>query len=79
MKTTAYKFTTRIILTVLFFISVSIAFPQEAPPPPPIDHGAVEDAAGGGAPIGEGIVLLLSLGALYGFVKLNSQKQIELL
>ncbi|HAG16881.1 MAG TPA: hypothetical protein DCG69_10265 [Bacteroidales bacterium] len=77
MKTTAYKFTTRIILTVLFFISVSIAFPQEAPPPPD-DHGAVEDAAGGGAPIGEGIVLLLSLGLVYGLAKLHNKKELEL-
>lgn len=44
-------------------------FAQNAPNPPS-DHGSTTDSSpGGGAPIGDGMVLLLMMGAAYGGFK----------
>lgn len=39
------------------------------PPPPPPGHGETGNVPGGGAPIGSGLAILLSLGAGYGAKK----------
>ncbi len=42
------------------------AFAQVPPPPPSGGHGSGANEPGGGAPIGSGIGILLTLGAAYG-------------
>ncbi len=45
------------------------------PPPPPGGHGEIEDQTpGGGAPIGEGLLVLSTLAAAYGVRKWKSGK-----
>ncbi|MDA3943784.1 MAG: hypothetical protein PF694_09640 [Bacteroidetes bacterium] len=60
----------KIIVTALFLLSISFGASQlsaQAPPPPPDGHGATGNQdAGGGAPIGGGLGILLALGAAYG-------------
>ena len=55
------------------FVSLLVAFTFNmfSQPDPPGNHGSGNDAGpGGGAPIGSGIIILLSLGAAYGAKKL---------
>jgi hypothetical protein len=67
------------VLTLGFIIGLStISIPQ--PPPPPAGHGYTGDTAPGGgmAPVGSGLVLLLSMGAAYGAKKVfNARKRLE--
>jgi hypothetical protein len=65
MKTNIIK---SLIFCGLFILSAG-AFAQ-APPPPPGEHGSGTNESGGGAPIGSGIAILLSLGAAYGGKKM---------
>jgi hypothetical protein len=46
------------------------AFAQVPPPPPGGGHGGTGNQEGGGAPIGSGIGILLSMGAAYGARKI---------
>ncbi len=63
MKTNLVKF----ILITLFTFGSCVILAQGGPPPPPGDpHGGNQDIPGGGAPIGSGIGVLLTLGAAYG-------------
>jgi hypothetical protein len=62
-----------LVLTLFFAASVSVAQTQ-APPPPA--HGTTDPTVpGGSAPIGEGIVLLVALGAAYGGRKVYSMRR----
>ncbi len=64
-------------LAIGFFIGIgSTSFAQ--PPAPPPEHGMTGDQApGGDAPIGSGLVILLSLGATYGAKKIfDSRKRL---
>ncbi len=55
-------------LLVAFTLNV---FTQPGPPNPPSGHGSGDDQnPGGGAPIGSGVFILLSLGVAYGGKKL---------
>ena len=55
----------RIIFFLTFFVAVSPAIAD--PPFPPAQHGnGGNQPAGGGAPIGDGMFLLLALSAAYG-------------
>lgn len=57
-----------LLMSVLFLGSQQI-FAQSAPDPPS-DHGSSNNSSpGGGAPIGDGLVLLLTMGAAYGGLK----------
>jgi len=58
--------------------AVSIAQPGGAPPPPS-GHGSEGDQAPGGlAPIGSGLVILIAMGATYGAKKIfDARKKIE--
>lgn len=67
MKKLSIKFAAVLILMSGLLISIP-AFADDPPPPP--THGEVGDIpAGGGAPIGEGILILALLGAAYGGYK----------
>jgi hypothetical protein len=61
--------------TVLFSIH-AVSFSQPPPPPPSVGHGAPGNSPpGAGAPIGEGMFLLIGLAGLYGGKKiLNLRK-----
>ncbi len=66
MKSIA-RFTKAIFILTLFVCWVQISNAQGPPPPPGDGHGSTSNQApGGGAPIGGGIALLLSLGAAWG-------------
>ena len=71
MKTNMIK---ALILCGLFFICLA-AFAQVPPPPPGGGHGATGNQEGGGAPIGSGIGILLSLGTAYGGKKVYNINQ----
>jgi hypothetical protein len=45
---------------------------QTQAPPPPQTHGVGGTIPGGGAPVGEGLIFLLALGASYGAKKVYS-------
>jgi hypothetical protein len=67
-----------VILTIGLVCGVcSISFPQ--PPPPPPEHGSgTNQAPGGPAPIGSGILLLVGFGAAYGSRKVyNASRKIK--
>jgi len=71
----------KIILLTVFIAISSFALLAQAPPPPPTDanEGGQGPVGGGGAPIGSGIALLISLAAGYGakkvFTGMNSDKE----
>ncbi len=76
------------ILTVLFVLLLSSPAFTQGPPPPPGEGGngtpgqdiGNQNGNSGGAPIGPGIVILLSFGALYTGKKLyNKRKDKEIL
>ena len=60
-----------ITITLLIFGATLITSnaKADAPPPPPPEHGESGNVPGGGAPIGNGLAILLSLGAGYGIKK----------
>ena len=67
-----------VVLTIGLVAGISsISFPQ--PPPPPADHGqGSNQAPGGTAPIGSGIIMLLGLGAAYGGKRVfNAWKKLD--
>ena len=61
--------------TFLLFLLLTFATPVLAgsPPPPPPGHGTTGNVPGGGAPIGEGLFILVAMGAAYGFKKWKSK------
>ena len=64
-----------VIITLIPFSAIS----QSSPPPPPSAHGeSGNQSAGGGAPIGSGLFILLGLGAAHGGKKLYDMKKEEL-
>ena len=61
----------RLIITLLslfLVLGIQPARAQSGPPSPP-GSGGSGDSPGGGAPIGDGLVLLLTMGAAYGGFK----------
>ena len=66
--------------TLMVFVAITFAtsaFAQNPPPPPPGGgHGQTGDQpSGGGAPIGEGLLILSLLGAAYGARKTYQAKK----
>lgn len=57
------------IVMLLMFLAINIPANAGSPPPPPAEHGSGTNAPGGSAPVGEGLVLLVALGAAYGYKK----------
>ncbi|MBN2615116.1 MAG: hypothetical protein JXR71_05425 [Bacteroidales bacterium] len=71
----------KLILNILLFSALSFGTQQiyaqtAAAPPPPSDHGTSTDqTAGGGAPIGSGLFILLGLAGTYGAIKVYQTKK----
>jgi len=69
-------FTTSIsVFLLLFILTFATPVMAGAPPPPPPAHGTGGNVEGGGAPIGEGLIILVALGAAYGYKKWNDKKE----
>jgi len=66
--------TVSLMLSIVLFFSNAI-FAQTQAPPPPQTHGVSGNVPGGGAPVGEGIVLLITLGAAYGARKVYNLRR----
>lgn len=69
-----------LIITGLFVALPVIIASASAPPPPPPPGGpgGGDQPIGGAAPIGSGIVMLISMGAAYGAKKVyNARKRLE--
>jgi hypothetical protein len=69
-----------ILISVLFYLCLpQLAIGQPHPPPPPsVGHSNTNDQpAGGGAPVGSGVMILLSLSAAYGAKKIYSANREE--
>jgi hypothetical protein len=66
---------TGLFLTLPVILATASAPP---PPPPPDDPGGSDSPIGGAAPIGSGIVMLVSMGAAYGAKKIyDARKRLE--
>lgn len=70
------------IATLVIFVSLIIVpvitASAAVPPPPPPGPGTGETPIGGAAPVGSGLVLLLSMGAAYGAKKVyDARKKLE--
>lgn len=61
-----------------FCLLTGLALIAQTPPPPPNDpsNGGTNGPVGGGAPIGEGIVVLSVLAAAYGAKKMINKTQV---
>ncbi len=61
----------------LLFLLLAFATPVLAgsPPPPPPGHGTNGNVPGGGAPIGEGLIILVAMGAAYGYKKWKAKDE----
>jgi len=59
------------LLAVVFvgLNTINPVFGDVPPPPPPPENGTGGNVPGGGAPIGEGLLILTALGAAYGSKK----------
>ena len=67
-----------LILVGLLIIVPLITVTASAPPPPPPGPGTGEEPIGGAAPVGSGLVLLISMGAAYGAKKVyDARKRLE--
>jgi hypothetical protein len=67
-----------LILVGFLIIVPLITVTASAPPPPPPGPGTGEEPIGGAAPVGSGLVLLISMGAAYGAKKVyNARKRLE--
>lgn len=69
-----------LIISGLFIVvPVIVASASAPPPPPPGGPGGSDNPIGGGpAPIGSGIIMLISLGAAYGTKKVyDARKRLE--
>jgi len=67
-----FKILKTFLALVLFLTIQIVSFSQPPPPPPPsIGHGSASNQQpGAGAPIGEGLFMLIGLAGLYGGKKL---------
>ena len=71
------KHITTSLSLILLFLLLNFAMPVVAqdPPPPPPSHSTTGNVPGGGAPIGEGLIILVALGAAYGYKKWRVQEE----
>ncbi len=74
MRKTFNIITVSLILCMAIFLTDSL-YAQTQAPPPPQTHGVGGDVPGGGAPVGEGVVLLIAMGAAYGARKVYSMRR----
>ena len=67
-----------LLLFAAMLLSATPLLAQGPPPPPPSGHGNAGNApAGGNAPIGSGMVILLALGAAYAGKKAYDAKSVN--
>jgi hypothetical protein len=70
-----------LIITGLFIVApviIATASAPPPPPPPPSGTGGGDTPIGGTAPIGSGLVMLISMGAAYGAKKVyDARKRLE--
>lgn len=75
MKTTILKtIAVLILLSGVLFVNA-----QDVPPPPPPGHSQQGNQEGGRGPVGGGLVILLSLGGIYGASKVYNKKKNSLI
>jgi len=69
-----------IAVSLMFSLLICLSgglFAQTTAPPPPQTHGVGGEIPGGGAPVGEGLIFLLAMGAAYGTKKVyHSRKKL---
>ncbi|RLD59963.1 MAG: hypothetical protein DRJ01_10485 [Bacteroidetes bacterium] len=64
-----------IALTIFMSFTFTTVFCQDPPPPPSGGHSQNGNQNGGNAPLGEGLFTLLTLGIMYGGIKLKSHQK----
>jgi hypothetical protein len=64
-----------LFLVLTLFFAASVTFAQTDAPPPPGHGTSTQNVPGGGAPVGEGVVLLIAMGAAYGARKVYSMRR----
>ncbi len=63
----------KLILAVIFIVSLSIGVTGQTNPPDPPEHGETGDQQpGGNAPVGGGLFILLTAGLAYGGKKVHN-------
>lgn len=67
------------VIVLILFISSLATLPGNAqePPPPPPEHGLDNNVPGGGAPVGEGLLILTVLAGAWGAKKIRDYKKIS--
>lgn len=71
------KITFSLLILLLMLNFATPVFAQQGPPPPPPEHGQGGNVPGGGAPVGEGLILLVAMGAAYGYKKWNDTRETQ--
>lgn len=67
-----------IITGLLILVPVIYSNASAPPPPPPPGPGGTDVPIGGTAPVGSGLIILISMGAAYGAKKVyNARKRLE--
>lgn len=68
-----------LVITMLAFAGFSAQAQNGDPPPPPDEHGENgNQVPGGGAPVGEGVLMLCLLSGAYGGFKLHRRRKLLL-
>ncbi|HSW35625.1 MAG TPA: hypothetical protein VLH18_03385 [Candidatus Limnocylindrales bacterium] len=66
------------MLTAAFLMTTGQAHAQSTPPEPPVQGQSGDQGAGGAAPVGSGLGILLAMGAGYGLYKIiRARKRLE--
>ncbi|MCF8301962.1 MAG: hypothetical protein K9I94_01700 [Bacteroidales bacterium] len=65
----------KIIITIALIMFSINPLIGDGPAPPPPDHGTTGNQEGNGAPIGNGLFILLGLGAGYGIKKIRTNRK----
>ena len=65
------------LLILLLMLNFATPLVAQEPPPPPPEHGQGGNVPGGGAPVGEGLILLVAMGAAYGYKKWNDTRETQ--
>ncbi len=61
---------TLLTIILIAFVPITSSAQNGDPPPPPSEHGQNgNQVPGGGAPIGDGLLMLLAMGTVYGLRK----------
>lgn len=79
MKTRIKQLTITLLITIgITILPLSSRAQNGDPPPPPGEHGENgNQIPGGGAPVGDGLFILLAMGTVYSLRKRMAGKEIE--